>query len=526
MPILNPNTGEVAYSHQLILVDDATIRATQNGWLYSSRASWLDDETTIYQSFNFTTNQCFIEAYNRTTKTRSELAPRGANFIASGGGRWIAWLGGYGIFGSIRDEFAGPKSVGPDGTIALTPAYQDGLGVTLYAPDGRMTSGPNVPIYDFQVLGPTSGIYTSGQVIHGLNARVPPVLDGIPVWGPKRVEVNGEEWITYWGNQGLVVHPYDDYAGYILETTGHAFHHDAIAWNGKIRVAYSRGEGELLSEIVVVDIDLASPRIALGTTQSTDYGPPIERGIWYGWYKNLNTAIDGSQGSCYHAERVGLVRLSDGALIARPDDGEGLRWVTPNGDIWMGAQAYLAAPGPATVVETRTLLRLTIDALVAEWNGRPGVLVPQAYDRGGAWLNQETLVGMQIEYLDAARRHTNIVALVPFALDRDGGANAYPALRAAWDAIGQRLHPPDLPAVASIGSFPTAITVEYPPGGITVRGTGPNKIITIDHVGGLPPGVKSVVRMNDLNMTAEYQERTTGRVLAKTGAKRPVRLEP
>jgi hypothetical protein len=255
-----------------------------------------------------------------------------------------------------------------------------------------------------------------------------------------------------------------------------------------------------------------------------DYGPPLERGIWYGWYKNLNTATDGSQGSCYHAERVGLVRLSDGALIARPADGEGLFWTTASGETWMGGQAYLDAPGPATVAGARAMLRAKIDQIVADWNGGKGVLIPQAYDRNGAWRNLETLAGMQVEYLEAVRRHANIVALVPFALDRAGGANTYPALRAAWDEIGKRLHPPEL-AAATV-AFPTAITIEYPPGGITVRGVGPNKIITIDHLGGLPPGIKSVVRMNDLNMTAEYQERTTGRVLAKTGAKRPVRLEP
>ena len=356
----------------------------------------------------------------------------------------------------------------------------------------------------------------------------------------------GGWWICYYSEtRGIVLHPFASLAGYSHMPTGDGWHTARAISNTVIRVATATGQGEQAGEIWVRDYDVVAntvhdpwetnahvfPAVRVDiesiNAQSVlpvDYGPPLERPIWYGWYKNLNTAIDGSQGSCYHAERVGLVRLLDGALIARPDDGEGLRWVTLSGDIWMGAQAYLDAPGPTTVVETRALLRLMIDALVAEWGGRPGVLVPQAYDRGGAWKNIETLVGMQVEYLEAARRHANIVALVPFALDRAGGANSYPSLRAAWDEIGKRLHQPELVVTSTV--LPTAITIEYPSGGITVRGTGPNKIITIDHLGGLPPGVKSVVRMNDLNMTAEYQERTTGRVLAKTGAKRPVRLEP
>lgn len=219
-----------------------------------------------------------------------------------------------------------------------------------------------------------------------------------------------------------------------------------VTWGGPTNVRVA----------VLADGDFTVPTHA----DPTDYGPPLERPIWYGWYKVLNTATDGSQGSCYHAERVGLVRLSDGALIARPADGEGLLWRTPAGETWQGGQAYLDAPGPATVSETRAMLRAKIDQIVNEWAGAPGVLVPQAYDRGGAWKNQETLVGMQVEYLDACRRHENIVALVPFALDRLGGANAYPALRAAWDQIGQRLHPPELPAVSSPAIKPPGITVD------------------------------------------------------------------
>ena len=70
------------------------------------------------------------------------------------------------------------------------------------------------------------------------------------------------------------------------------------------------------------------------------------------------------------ANAVGLVRATDGAVIARPADGEGLRWSTPEGETWLGAQAYLAPPGPTTVDETLLQLRTLIDRQVAADAGR------------------------------------------------------------------------------------------------------------------------------------------------------------
>lgn len=511
---------------------------------------WIDDDTIVFANGD---DAWIVSTYHVPARTITRLGTTGANSGFAGGGHAAWWLGaadgtrGLSSTTGLRLPDAGLMGMGPDGAICYKPDYQSNGPTRVRELDGTdwlLTEGHA----DYVSLqGQGRALWMEGLQAHARGLPEPRAAAG-PIWKADAIWCAGAWWICYYSAaRGIVLHPFDALVGYSHMPMGDGWHTARAISDRVIRVATATGQGEQAGEIWVRDYDVVAntvhdpwdtnahvfPAVRVDiesiNAQSVlpvDYGPPLERPIWYGWYKVLNTATDGSQGSCYHAERVGLVRLSDGALIARPADGEGLLWTTPSGETWLGAQAYLAAPGPATVAETRALLRSTIDALVAEWGGRPGVLVPQAYDRGGAWLNQETLVGMQIEYLDACRRHENIVALIPFALDRLGGANAFPALRAAWDEIGKRLHAPELSVVIPVAPLPTAISIEYPPGGITIHGTGPNKIITIDHVGGLPPGVKSVVRMNDLNMTAEYQERATGRVLAKTGVKRPVRLEP
>lgn len=511
-PRVSPDGRHVAAGHGVVSIDGV---AVEPGRI----PQWLTSDTIVYTlPDGVTIRTCQMGGQPVT------IGVAVANALSAGAGHWAA--------------SRGTEETIFDGVTQIPGAYQPAVyGENwAYLLDGGVPNQRLVLDGGVIALGPITNLQMSASALTwtqftgetAYTRATMGVLFGRPMpvrlqasyeteFGSCPLETPSGVWVLAYDNSRLLLYPWGSTLGYVVAKGGESyFPHAAWCDDGYVLVAWSDHAGVPGT----ARMNLSQPRTDLAATPASDYGPTLERPVWYGWYKVLNTATDGSQGSCYHAERVGLVRLSDGALIARPADGEGLLWTTPTGETWKGGQAYLDAPGPATVTETRTMLRAKIDQIVAGWNGGEGVLIPQAYDRGGAWKNQDTLVGMQIEYLDAARRHANIVALVPFALDRAGGANTYPALRSAWDEIGKRLHPPDLVL------FPTAISIEYPPGGITVRGHGPNKIITIDHKGGLPAGVKSVVRMNDLKLTAEYQEQTTGRVLAKTGADRPVRLEP
>ncbi len=229
-------------------------------------AQWLTDDVAIYQTNvdagpNYpkgTTTGFYLETYNILTGARASVWPSDGTFIAAGGGRWIARNSG-GVFGSLTVPDGGVRGAGTDGTLAIVRDYQEGLGFTMYALDGRVTEGPMEACYGFQVLGPTSAIWTVDGVIHALNARVPVAQAG-HVHNPKRVVVRGEEWIVYWGDPGLIAHPYDSLTGYLIEATQQAYKHDYISLNGKIRVTYAYNAGELPDELRVVDLDLSAAR--------------------------------------------------------------------------------------------------------------------------------------------------------------------------------------------------------------------------------------------------------------------------
>lgn len=262
-------------------------------------AAWLNEETVIYGQRQLpdptqdVTNpdvllesrarndQSFIRTYHVPTGTKKVLIDRPFNGISAGGNRWVAWLGGYGIYGDMRDPVGGlpygpwfDQAVSWDGTIAIIPNYQKGAGMTLYAVDGRVTEVPDwdeqFPVqYGFKLCGPTSAIWSgTADGIRGINVRVPSVQLGF-AHEPIRIEVptasGTDEWITYWSNSygAQVLHPYDELKGYVINTSGNAYWPDAMYWKGKIRIAFSWRQGELVDDARIMDVDLKSPRTVL-----------------------------------------------------------------------------------------------------------------------------------------------------------------------------------------------------------------------------------------------------------------------
>lgn len=265
MAHLNPNTGRVVSGEKRAscYVDGKILVAN-----YGGSARWLDDETVIYITGNvldpLDPTQARVESFNLRTGVRETLANHGANFLAAGGGRWCGFLGDgvTGLFGDVSDSYAGLKDVGPDGTIAITPVYSDGLGCRLFSPDGRTTDGPREAMKGFEVLGPTSALWTVDGEIRALNARVPVNQVG-KATGPKRVVIRGEEWIVYRSDIGIVAHPYDALTGYRLNAVGTIFYMDAIAWQNRIRVVYATDENDSPNGLIITEIDVTAPRLTL-----------------------------------------------------------------------------------------------------------------------------------------------------------------------------------------------------------------------------------------------------------------------
>jgi hypothetical protein len=272
MAILNPNTGRVVQgvAQGPCSVDGKIGVAQYGGW-----AKWLYDDTVIYTTGNAVDptdhSQDRIESFNINTGARTILTNRGANILEAGAGRWCGWTDGTsGIFGSLTNAHAGLKNIGPDGTIAITPIYASGLGCRLYSPDGRVTEGPQEAMKALRVTGPTSAIWTLNGDIHALNGSVPVGQAG-PAYRPKRVVIGQEEWIIYETTIGIVAHPYSSLMGYRIAAPGQAFWVDVIAWQGKLRVAYSSNAADTPQGLVVRDIDIRSKRTDLSKLGSGGY---------------------------------------------------------------------------------------------------------------------------------------------------------------------------------------------------------------------------------------------------------------
>ena len=137
---------------------------------------------------------------------RRRCSPRGANDFAGGGGAFVAWLAGFGVWGTLEQRLAGtaeevrahlatagtagPRSVAPDGTIAYVPDRQNGYGLALVGPDGRAVVIPGIPPVDVQVLGAGVAIWRGGA--EGRAPTRPTLADA---QGVQLQSFAGAEWL-------------------------------------------------------------------------------------------------------------------------------------------------------------------------------------------------------------------------------------------------------------------------------------------------------------------------------------------
>lgn len=154
--------------------------------------SWLNEDTVIFMNRIHTPETASIRTYHLPTGRVEVVAEHGpCNILIASGNRWVAWLGAPrngiagGVFGEITSQPGGitRDSISWDGTIGLIPVYQQGVGLQLYAPDGRVTTVPDsseqFPVqYGLQIHGPASCHWSGADGIKGFNVRVPSVQLG------------------------------------------------------------------------------------------------------------------------------------------------------------------------------------------------------------------------------------------------------------------------------------------------------------------------------------------------------------
>lgn len=231
----------------------------------AGQACWLEDELVIANAQ--VEGIWRVVAIPSAGGIRLVLDPAGSNRIVAGGGRWLGWSAGRGMFGTLGERpSAGVLAAGPDGTLAWCLDYQTGMGFVLTAPGGSETFVPDAFVHDIQVLGPTSAIwwdFRGGWMAVGTED----VRPALPAGRLRVATVARERWLVYWSEgTGLIAQVDGANDGYILERRPIAFNHDAAAvpvlneTDALLVVAWSLTQGEAPHDLVWLIVDKTAPR--------------------------------------------------------------------------------------------------------------------------------------------------------------------------------------------------------------------------------------------------------------------------
>lgn len=100
----------------------------------------------------------------------------------------------------------------------------------------------------------------------------------------------------------------------------------------------------------------------------------------------------------------------------------------------VGVEAY-ADPSTQNLANVTDLLRTDLEQQLDALGGRCAFVVGQAYDRNGAWRNEESLAAIQRTPYEVIYNRGNVAALWWFSLGRPGGTLDHPRLAEQHRAI-------------------------------------------------------------------------------------------
>lgn len=204
---------------------------------------WLDDTRQIRQQQIDGTWKICVDGV--------PVDPRGCNFLAAGGGFWLASTPGVGVFNASSSLPAaglpagldGRGAASFDGAIAISNDASSNHGLTLIAANGEVTAeAPDARLTDkICVVSRTKALWIdqAGEP-QTIGLPVPQMLPGQRLW-PRVLFLNGTWWICYHADDaiGVVLHPFDSLTGYRI-TLPPAFYLDAVAIGATVaRVAWA-----------------------------------------------------------------------------------------------------------------------------------------------------------------------------------------------------------------------------------------------------------------------------------------------
>jgi len=253
-------------------------------------ANWLRPGVAIFQN---AADDC-LYTYDATTPqpTPVKIASSGANALAAGGGHWIAWLAGHGIYSAagvidptgrlagINIEQDGRGAASPDGHIAITNS--DCVGFTIVGPNGAATlTMPHAIALAMQVLDARTAVWIDEHHQPRAVGLPHPAIPPFGLFAIRTIEIGGTRYVLGGTHTGLVLYAWNDAsAGWRFD--GVAFY-PSIRQVGpsEVEISFARGAGELPSDLDAWRVDVArTPKVAFSAPAPTPEPvptPPSQR---------------------------------------------------------------------------------------------------------------------------------------------------------------------------------------------------------------------------------------------------------
>ena len=229
MPRFTPDGRVLAGVGQGIVSRDGVVLLTHAG-------GWADDGTRALGP----AKRADPDTWAIVDEHLAIVDPRGANTFYAGGGQWAAWLDGSGVRGTnpaLPLQKAGLIAVTRQGVTVIKPDYHATGGREAYAPDGR------------RVLWGADRLLAAEDHWYLTETGVP---NGMLIY--RVCAHTGAGMATAYIHGVTVLWQLHTDRCLVLNTTEDAYHPDVININGRLRVCWSRTEGEAPGDIVVREI--------------------------------------------------------------------------------------------------------------------------------------------------------------------------------------------------------------------------------------------------------------------------------
>lgn len=282
----------------------------------------LDATRIIYQR----TSDEKLWTYDAVNGAFLQVSGRGANALAAGGGTWMAWLAGVGVYGPDLAPLsvAGLAGVGTDnrgstsstGITGVVPVRDLGFGLRFLWKDGtNMGTVPDADPRSVHVLDAGIAVWVQNGQLRTVGLPTP-MQQPEAVAQVRALVCDGQWLLLLTLNDRLILRHWDSLKGKVIVPTPTAFNADALSVvPSVIRVASSLGQGERPEDIQWWDVSIDALEDDTGVMTPT----LIARPCWLGFFEFAPAPM--LPGNCWLSVRpdnpMPICRRGDRSMVAQ-----------------------------------------------------------------------------------------------------------------------------------------------------------------------------------------------------------------